>query len=148
MKFQSKFIHFPYNWPLWGEFTGHRWIPLTKASDADLRCFRWSAPWINGSVNKGDLGCHRAHYDVIAMPIQSRFTAPQRVALLSNLWNVLSISERNCENKNFTLVLRGIVGLWVHTLRPFPVWLKNKDADYTAIPLVSCWIKINKKLLP
>ena len=21
---------------LWGEFTGHRWIPLTKASDADL----------------------------------------------------------------------------------------------------------------
>ena len=20
--------------PLWGEFTGHRWIPLTKASDA------------------------------------------------------------------------------------------------------------------
>ena len=22
--------------PLWGEFTGHRWIPLTKASDAEL----------------------------------------------------------------------------------------------------------------
>ena len=26
--------------PLWGESTGHRWIPLTKASDAEL----WSAP--------------------------------------------------------------------------------------------------------
>ena len=25
--------------PLWGEFTGHRWIPLTKASDAELWCF-------------------------------------------------------------------------------------------------------------
>ena len=24
--------------------TGHRWIPLTKATDADLRCFLWSAP--------------------------------------------------------------------------------------------------------
>ena len=25
--------------PLWGEFTGHRWIPLTKASYAELWCF-------------------------------------------------------------------------------------------------------------
>ena len=25
------------------EFTGHRWIPNTKASDAKLRCFLWSA---------------------------------------------------------------------------------------------------------
>ena len=30
--------------PLWGEFTDHRWIPLTKASDAELWCFLWSAP--------------------------------------------------------------------------------------------------------
>ena len=25
--------------PLYGEFTGHRWIPLTNASDAELWCF-------------------------------------------------------------------------------------------------------------
>ena len=30
--------------PLWGEFTGHRWIPLTKASDAELWWFHWSVP--------------------------------------------------------------------------------------------------------
>ena len=30
--------------PLWGESTGHRLIPLTKASDAELWCFLWSAP--------------------------------------------------------------------------------------------------------
>ena len=30
--------------PLWGELTGDRWIPLTKASDAELWCFLWSAP--------------------------------------------------------------------------------------------------------
>ena len=30
--------------PLCGEFTGHRWIPLTKTSDAELRCFLWPAP--------------------------------------------------------------------------------------------------------
>ena len=25
--------------PLWGESTGHQWIPFTEASDAELRCF-------------------------------------------------------------------------------------------------------------
>ena len=30
--------------PLCGEFTGHRWIPLTKASYAELLCFLWYAP--------------------------------------------------------------------------------------------------------
>ena len=28
---------------LCGEFTGHRWIPRTKASDGKLWCFLWSA---------------------------------------------------------------------------------------------------------
>ena len=27
-----------------GEFAGHRWIPHTKASDAELWCFLWVAP--------------------------------------------------------------------------------------------------------
>ena len=45
-----KWKHFPRHWPfvrhwsLWGEFTGDRWIPLTKTSDAELWCFLWSAP--------------------------------------------------------------------------------------------------------
>ena len=30
--------------PLLGESTGHRWIPLTKASDSELWSFLWSAP--------------------------------------------------------------------------------------------------------
>ena len=30
--------------PLCGEFTSHRWIPLTKASDAELWCLFWYAP--------------------------------------------------------------------------------------------------------
>ena len=30
--------------PLCGEFTGYRWIPLTKASDAEFWCFLLSAP--------------------------------------------------------------------------------------------------------
>ena len=30
--------------PLWGESTDHRWIPLTKARDAELWFFLLSAP--------------------------------------------------------------------------------------------------------
>ena len=30
--------------PLCGEFTGHRGIPLSKTSDAELWCFLWSEP--------------------------------------------------------------------------------------------------------
>ena len=36
--------HFPRDWSLWRESTGHRWIPLTKARDAGLWRFLWSAP--------------------------------------------------------------------------------------------------------
>ena len=60
---------------LCGEFTGHRWIPRTKASDAELWCFSLICAWLNGWVNNGeagDLRRHRAHYDVIVMSIACR----------------------------------------------------------------------------
>ena len=56
--------------PLCGEFSGHRWIPLIKASDVELLYSLWSVPCINGWVNNreaGDLRRHRAHYGVIVM---------------------------------------------------------------------------------
>ena len=56
--------------PLWGEFTGHRWIHHTKASDAELWYFLWSAPWINGWVNTreaGDMRRYPAHCYVTVM---------------------------------------------------------------------------------
>ena len=57
--------------PLCGEFVGHLWIPLTKASDAELM-FILICTWINAWVNKpeaGDVTRHRAHYDVSVMMI-------------------------------------------------------------------------------
>ena len=39
-----KWNHFRVTDRLCGEFTGHRWIPHTKTSDAELWCFLWSAP--------------------------------------------------------------------------------------------------------
>ena len=57
---------------LCGEFTGPRWIPRTKASDAELWCF-FDLRWIRGLVNNreaGDLRRHQAHYDVIVIKWQ------------------------------------------------------------------------------
>ena len=36
---------------LWREFTGHRWIPLTKASDVELCCFFFD-PRLNERLSK------------------------------------------------------------------------------------------------
>ena len=56
------------NSPVTGEFPGHRWIPLTKASDAELRSFLWYAlePTANDR-DAGDLRRHRSHYDAIVV---------------------------------------------------------------------------------
>ena len=56
--------------PLCGEFTCHRWIPLTKASDMELRCFLWSATerTFKQTIN---LRRHRAHYDITVVHISS-----------------------------------------------------------------------------
>ena len=56
--------------PLCGELTGHRWIPLPKASDAEFWCFCLICAWANGWVNNreaGDLRRHRANYGVTVM---------------------------------------------------------------------------------
>ena len=55
---------------LCGEFTGHRWIPRTKASDAELWSFLWSAP--NKRLSKQSWGWWfetlSRHDDVTVMP--------------------------------------------------------------------------------
>ena len=38
-----KWKHFPRNWPFVRGIHRSRWIPNTKASDAELWCFLWSA---------------------------------------------------------------------------------------------------------
>ena len=55
--------------PLWGESTGHWWIPLTKANDAELWC-SFICAWTHGQANNrdaGDLRRHGAHNDVTVM---------------------------------------------------------------------------------
>ena len=69
--------------PLCWEFTGDRWISRTKARNAELWCFLWSAPWINDSV--GDLRRYRAHYDVIVMSFSALWMVQVDIVLRSHV---------------------------------------------------------------
>ena len=64
-----KWKQFLHHWPLWGEFTGQRWIPLTKASDVELWWFLLSGPEHRLSKHRyvRDLWCHLPDYDVTVM---------------------------------------------------------------------------------
>ena len=70
-----KWKHFPRNWPFVRRIHRSRWIPHTKASDAELWCFLWSAVCMSDWVNNreaDDLRRHRGHYYVNVMYGQNR----------------------------------------------------------------------------
>ena len=46
---------------LWGESTGHRWIPLTNASDMGVLMFSLICAWTNGWSNNWDASELRSH---------------------------------------------------------------------------------------
>ena len=77
------------------EFTDHRWIPLTKASDVELWCFllicAWTKYWVN-NCEAGDLRRHHAHYDVTVMWKKS--TCPQRMCVSFCKATNLSYTQR------------------------------------------------------
>ena len=92
-----KWKHFRVTGPLCVEFTGHRWIPLTKASDAQLWFFSLICAWINGWVNNheaGDLRRHCAHYDFIVIK-------PNCVTERSNYCTVSSSARSDVSVKPF-----------------------------------------------
>ena len=51
MMTSSNGIFFCVTGHLCGEFNGPRWIPRTKASDAELWCFLWSWGWWFGTLS-------------------------------------------------------------------------------------------------
>ena len=81
--------------PLCGKFTGHRWIPLTKASDTELCCFLRSGPsWINACVNNreaGDLRRHHAHHDVIVKCEGDCYFTKTHHSCMSNVYTIPGI---------------------------------------------------------
>ena len=90
-----------------GIFTGHQWIPGTKASDAELWCFLRCASEINGWVNNGeagDLRRHVAHYDVTDVTgiccLCNRERLPTEIFLLW-MWSIMSV---DCNESDTALV--------------------------------------------
>ena len=80
------------------EYTGHRWIPLTKASNAELWCFLWTNGWVNNR-DAGDLRRHRAHYDVTLMVSQGQFRHSRHSHI--------------CLNVNETTLINGTSITWI-----------------------------------
>ena len=81
---------FPFYRSFVREFTGHRWILLTKASDAELWYVLWSAHWMNGWLcNRGDVRRHRAHHDAIMM----------KVVLMKSTWIAGKLRIRHNKRK-------------------------------------------------
>ena len=90
---------------LWGESTDHGWIPLTKASDADLLTFSLICAWTNVSAynpDAGDSRRHPAHYDVTVMYIKCYDKSQQYIALC-DLIN-MSIIHTKSQSTNVTIV--------------------------------------------
>ena len=98
-----------------GEFTGHRSIPLTKASDAELWYFHWTGPEQTATIETPVILHAIAHYDVIVMANTVCGTnliilvthASNDIAEFSNqkqdiwhrrmaLWNPVNIGLGNC----------------------------------------------------
>ena len=102
-----KWKHFPRYWPfVWGIHRS-RWIPHTKASDAELWCFSLLCVWINGWVNSreaGDLRRHRGHYDVIVMILSTQYHSrcgPDKSAANVSIkfsWKYSSLSSKGFHN--------------------------------------------------
>ena len=128
--------------PVCGEFIGHRWIPLTKASDAGLWCFLWSAPWINGWVNNreaGDLRRNRAHYDVIVM------NKVANVDILPTSISQTSVDVRTRISNYIHLKGWGVISYlplfrrWFHRIRAFVRYVPPKVVDIIIHPSLNQW---------
>ena len=105
--------------PLWGEFTGGRWLPLTKASEVELWCFLWIDGWANNR-NAGDLRRHCARYVVTVMFSHSGV-------------NKKGHKDRD-DDKGRLGVIRNYLGSWYHYWRISYFWLRCWDCS----PSIGC----------
>ena len=105
--------------PMWGEFTGHRRIPFTKASDAVLWCFLWPAPeQTANNRDAGDLRLHRAHYDVTVM---------SRRLFLGGGRGGMPYSTLNCYNLEWWLSPHWCIFFTSYVLLPECVFVRDSQ---------------------
>ena len=122
------------------ESTGHRWIPLTKASDAELWCFLWSTPEKNGWANNreaGDLRCHCANYDITVMRIsihRQRYGAPRmasidnaRIIAMPEVWlKILVMIDKIGDVAQLVLIIKHwLIGNFLKLINRFFISFNN-----------------------
>ena len=135
-----KWKHFPRYWPFVRGI--HRWIPRTKASDAELWCFLCSA-WINGWVNyheAGDLRRHRARYEVTIMCTIVLLSSSLTNWPLggSSSFNSIIIIQNSVLRTCFELALRWMPQNLAHERSPLVqtmAWCRLATSHY----LSQCW---------
>ena len=141
-----KWKHFPRYWPLCGEFTGHRRIPLTKASDTDLM-FSFICASINAWVNNREAGDSRRHRDVIIMinsPGSPRIISTNKrgYTLSCLLW----FDQYHHNTAQLSNDLQGSYKMWVKLCFPniyisvylYTNWLSIYRTVISAAPYIIC----------
>ena len=103
--------------PLWGESTGHRWIPLTKASD--VKIFSLICAGVNVWAN-WYLRCHYARYDVTVMNMMNSRYVEQLLTyefIKGYKHRIYGPIKDVCKK----VIGAGLLSSWcVNTLRPKP----------------------------
>ena len=96
---------------LWGESTSHRWIPLTKASDAELWCFFPICAWTNGWTNNRDAGDLRRHpaHNVTVMCQQKINYVDRETHIWPPVLQNLPKTKKNSRNNYHSVLSKQIV---------------------------------------
>ena len=89
--------------PLWGESIGDRLIPLKDQWRGAL-IFPLISAWTKGQTNNqdaGDLGRHRAHYDVIVM-----------LGNITRIWKQMKLEQLVLEGTNLSQITQNLNVRW------------------------------------
>ena len=130
--------HFPRNWPFVRGIHRSRWIPGTKASDAELWCCFFICAWINDSVNNreaGDLRRYHAHYDVIVMELLRSMTLvlgldyakSYRAAIIKKMHVKIHISLELLFKSLSGIITKNPSEAYITS----PWWAESADSDMT-----------------
>ena len=101
--------------PLCGEFTGHRWFPLIKASEAGLWCFSLICAWTKAWVNNREacnLRRHRAHYVVSVMTPTQTWPVALKQFLMHIIFDGYTLLWKSVPSHHFLNNVANITASW------------------------------------
>ena len=111
---------------LWGESTGNRWIPLKKASDAELWCLLWTNGWAS------DLRCHRAHYDITAPRTFLNTEIAQQPWFCRDYYRGIRIGAKQYSQR-----------IWIMREKSSERWAQGQNFRHFATDEISPWMQIS-----